>query len=346
MKRLLLFVGLFLLPVSAGFAQTVLVEAFTNTACTNCITPDGQITNYVTTHPNLKLIFYHNNFPSPKDPFFKANKSGSNYRGYGFYNVQADPEAHVRGANGGSAFSSWKSLITDSQGPYSADIAIGLKSIDGGKIQIDVTTTGTSNNKSVQLMIAMTESGIAFNNTESFGNPPSGVWDNVFRKMLPGDSGSTPFVLSGTKTITAIFDTTGTGWHAANMEVIAFLQTVASLPLATTDSAAIIGVGVRPLSSLGVTNSKAVSGALLGSASPDPFTNTTMLPLHLNKTSQVRMVVVNSIGQEVATLADRVFEGGDANIRLDATNLANGIYMVRLFLNGVFHSQMKVVCQR
>jgi hypothetical protein len=68
--------------------------------------------------------------------------------------------------------------------------------------------------------------------------------------------------------------------------------------------------------------------------------------LHLNKTSQVRMVVVNSIGQEVATLADRVFEGGDANIRLDATNLANGIYMVRLFLNGVFHSQMKVVCQR
>jgi hypothetical protein len=63
---------------------------------------------------------------------------------------------------------------------------------------------------------------------------------------------------------------------------------------------------------------------------PNPFNPTTAITYNLPSTMRVSLKLYNVIGQEVLTLANEVQRPGVHTVRLDATDLASGMYFYRL----------------
>ncbi|MEL7363098.1 MAG: T9SS type A sorting domain-containing protein, partial [Bacteroidota bacterium] len=68
----------------------------------------------------------------------------------------------------------------------------------------------------------------------------------------------------------------------------------------------------------------------LEAAYPNPFSETTTLRYALPEASDVRLVVLDALGREVARLVDGPQQPGWHVTRLDGHRLPNGIYIVRL----------------
>ncbi len=72
---------------------------------------------------------------------------------------------------------------------------------------------------------------------------------------------------------------------------------------------------------------------------PNPFNPTTTIKFSLPKTAEIRLIVYNTLGQEVLRLAEGVFGAGEHIVSFDATaasgtSLASGIYFYRLEADG------------
>ncbi len=64
---------------------------------------------------------------------------------------------------------------------------------------------------------------------------------------------------------------------------------------------------------------------------PNPFNPTTNIRFDIPKKSNIRLVVYNSIGQEILVLDEGMKEAGTYEYKFDASNLPSGIYFYRLF---------------
>jgi hypothetical protein len=67
---------------------------------------------------------------------------------------------------------------------------------------------------------------------------------------------------------------------------------------------------------------------------PNPFNPITTIAFTVTKAATVRLVVADLLGQEVAILADGKFDAGKHVRVFDAGNLASGMYLSRLSVNG------------
>ncbi len=67
---------------------------------------------------------------------------------------------------------------------------------------------------------------------------------------------------------------------------------------------------------------------------PNPFNPTTVISAQWPADSDVRLVVYDLLGREVAVLADGRYPAGRYNFTFDATNLASGVYLYRLVVGG------------
>src|SRR5690606_35756726 len=65
-------------------------------------------------------------------------------------------------------------------------------------------------------------------------------------------------------------------------------------------------------------------------AAPNPFIDVTVLRFTLPEPVAVRLVVYDLLGREVARLVDDPLPEGAYHVRFDASNLAAGVYVVRL----------------
>jgi len=63
---------------------------------------------------------------------------------------------------------------------------------------------------------------------------------------------------------------------------------------------------------------------------PNPFNPSTHINFSLPKDSNVKLVVYDVLGREVARLVDRRVQAGEHSINFDAANLASGLYFYRL----------------
>jgi hypothetical protein len=66
------------------------------------------------------------------------------------------------------------------------------------------------------------------------------------------------------------------------------------------------------------------------SAWPNPFNPVTVVGYRLSVVGDVRLSVHDILGREVAVLANGIQQAGSHQVRFDATNLASGVYFVRL----------------
>jgi hypothetical protein len=63
---------------------------------------------------------------------------------------------------------------------------------------------------------------------------------------------------------------------------------------------------------------------------PNPFNPTTQIRFALSGSGNISLKVYDILGREVMTLAEGYHAKGYYNVRLDATNLASGVYFYRL----------------
>ncbi len=64
---------------------------------------------------------------------------------------------------------------------------------------------------------------------------------------------------------------------------------------------------------------------------PNPFNPNTTITFDIAKLSTVKLVVYDLTGREVAVLADNMFHRGRYSINFDATGLASGVYIYRIY---------------
>ena len=80
----------------------------------------------------------------------------------------------------------------------------------------------------------------------------------------------------------------------------------------------------------------------LGQNYPNPFNPTTTISFTLPERADVRLVLVNTLGQVVKEIAVGKYNAGTHEVGLDASDLASGIYFYRLEANE-FNSVRKLV---
>ena len=68
----------------------------------------------------------------------------------------------------------------------------------------------------------------------------------------------------------------------------------------------------------------------LGQNYPNPFNPTTSIDFKLPVRSDVRLVLMNILGQEVKVIASGTYEAGSHSVTLDASSLASGVYFYKL----------------
>lgn len=81
---------------------------------------------------------------------------------------------------------------------------------------------------------------------------------------------------------------------------------------------------------------------LLGRNYPNPFNSSTTIPFKLNESGHVKLEIFNTLGQRIALLVDEEMPDGDHQVFFDGWNLASGVYLYRLHVDGYIQSRMMV----
>ncbi|MCB2212898.1 T9SS type A sorting domain-containing protein [bacterium] len=76
---------------------------------------------------------------------------------------------------------------------------------------------------------------------------------------------------------------------------------------------------------------------------PNPFNPSTTVSINLPAPSGLRVSIFNTVGQEVATLADGDYPVGNHDFTFDGTGLTSGIYFVQATDSGGLHEVRKIV---
>ena len=63
---------------------------------------------------------------------------------------------------------------------------------------------------------------------------------------------------------------------------------------------------------------------------PNPFDTETTLSYGIPTTGHVRIVVMDALGREIATLVDKTLPAGYHTVSWDATSVSSGVYFCRL----------------
>ena len=68
---------------------------------------------------------------------------------------------------------------------------------------------------------------------------------------------------------------------------------------------------------------------------PNPFNPTTTLLVSVPEPSNVRLIVTDMLGREVATLVNGRLESGSHPITFDASQLSSGNYIATITMSGI-----------
>ncbi len=79
---------------------------------------------------------------------------------------------------------------------------------------------------------------------------------------------------------------------------------------------------------------------------PNPFNPTTTITMSLPEIAKVKIVVVNTLGQQVAVLANGYQDAGYHNYTFNASGLASGIYFVQATVPGQLNEMRKIVLMK
>ncbi len=175
-------------------------------------------------------------------------------------------------------------------------------------------------------------------NPDGTGSGPSCYWAEI---LYPDGEGGAPLYFVGTTAglfSTTTLDGLNTEWILESPDQIGH-NWVTSMDVRQSDNYLAIGthgggcyssfvtnpdVGVDPL--LSVTPSEYA----IENIYPNPFNPTTNINIKLPQKSELSVVVFNSLGREVKSLASGSFDAGIHNLVFDGSELSSGVYYVHM----------------
>ena len=331
------YVAFFLLiglqPMTALAQPTALAELFCNINCSNCTTPDNTYDKYLSSHPDVALIKYHNSTTDPQDPFYTFSKPASQDRDvlYGGSGGQNDPSASIDGITAGSEESQWESYTNLSLAHPLPGITSSVSQGPNGIDTISFTVTGSS---SIQVVayVAIKESQIYYVNSEGYGRPPGDLWNDVFRTMLPTPTGSTPFSFSGTHRFSVIYDPSQYLYsgNEQNMTAVVFVQDQKSTSGNNYQVEAIDTIPLAPTA--GVIATTTPTNRLILPA--NPLSAQSEFSFSLVAAGDVQLSLFDLLGRQVRTLVSGMMPSGQTTVNMTGASLAPGCYIARLVVNG------------
>lgn len=343
MKRLLQFGLLSLCFASTtAYAQlpSVLVENFRNVNCANCREPDIQFEQWIEENKsnfNVDIIYWHNKITDPADPFYLASKAESDYRSEEFYVIDANPRVYVQGLDASTQIATWKQFVEGAatEIPKATVNVSEVKALGDNKYSFKVSVTNSSGEK-VRVYAAVTESAIVYDNPKLYGNPPSGRWDHIFRKMLPLRNGAELVGTSGEFIDT--LNLQSKNWDITNMEAVVFVQSENKIP--NSNSRRIWGHTVQSFAMMDVDPSVA-SGFSIRSLA-NPVSSSAPLEVRMAQFGHLRIEMIDMTGKKIATIADNTLPEGLYQFN-DRIEFAAGAYVVNAYVDGNFVGQVKLV---
>jgi hypothetical protein len=329
-------------PINALAQPTVLAELFCNVNCANCPTPDNAYGNFLSSHPGVALIKYHNSDTDPNDLFYTASKPASQDRDvfYGGPGGQNDPSASIDGVVAGSEEAQWETYTNLSLEHPLPSISSSLSQGPNGIDTILFTVTGTSSTQ-VVYYVAIKESQIFYSNTEDYGNPPGNLWNDVFRTMLPAATGSMPFSFSGTHKFSVVYDPSQYLYNGneQNMTAVIFVQDEKASSDNNYQVEAIDTVSLA--SSAGVTEITTPSNRLIIHA--NPISSQEEFAFELASAGDVQLNLYDMLGRQVRTLVEGMMPSGQTTVDMNGNSLPPGCYIARLVVNGQDADQAKFI---
>jgi subtilisin-like proprotein convertase family protein len=76
---------------------------------------------------------------------------------------------------------------------------------------------------------------------------------------------------------------------------------------------------------------------------PNPFNSSTTFRFDVSSPGRVELVIYNLLGEEAARVMNSVMDAGEHTVSFDGRNLASGVYIARLSLNGQFAQSRKIL---
>jgi hypothetical protein len=341
-RYFLLFVLLSIVLFRSASAQ-ILAEDFRNTGCVNCIEPDQQYENFISTHPNLKifLVYIHNNVPSPNDPFYALSKADVNAR-QNLYNPIGDPEVYIGGYDGGNSsthVTNWENL-SEQPPQYSGTLTASASIGAGDTLQIDLHASGSSAGVQVKPYIILVESGIKFANTDAYGNPTDSIWNNIFRATIPASQGGAAFTLSGPQDFHFTYAASGKPWNLDNCKLYAFLQEV---PASSGNSHPIDAFTIASITKADVKNSNGGIITSIEAPVPNPSQSFAKIPFRLSSPANVKITICDDLGREVATVLNQYVSETQSSAIFAPNKISRGVYYARMYAEGVFIGTQKII---
>ncbi len=89
-----------------------------------------------------------------------------------------------------------------------------------------------------------------------------------------------------------------------------------------------------------------ISGFQLAQNYPNPFNSRTRINLTVPRYHRVRLALFNTLGQKVKELLNKPLTPGDYTVNLDASDLASGVYVYRLYADGSLVGSKKMILIR
>jgi hypothetical protein len=94
---------------------------------------------------------------------------------------------------------------------------------------------------------------------------------------------------------------------------------------------------------VGTESDSSLEGSLLFQNYPNPFNPKTVLRYQLPVASDLKLLVYDLLGQEVALLVDGVKAAGRYDVEFDASRLASGVYLYRLIAGNLFQTRKMIL---
>ncbi|HDO06218.1 MAG TPA: T9SS type A sorting domain-containing protein, partial [Bacteroidetes bacterium] len=93
----------------------------------------------------------------------------------------------------------------------------------------------------------------------------------------------------------------------------------------------------------GIGDNQAEIDQLLLQNYPNPFSTQTRIPFRLDKKSNVRLVIYNSLGQKIAEPVSGTLNAGNHKVTFDGSALHPGIYFYRLLVDGFSTTRRMII---
>lgn len=339
--KLLIFSTLFSSIAVMGQQMIPLFEIFTSSTCGPCNAGNTNFKNVVAGKPvnDYVAVKYQQNFPGTGDPYATSETVGR----LNYYAINSIPRMEINGGWNQNASSFTNALYN------SARAATPLYDLNG-TYYVNPTTklvTVSINYKNLTSITSPPKLYVAIiENTTTQNKKTNGetIFENVVKKMLPSQGGSTLSANGNWQNKVFTFQFNGNyrlpaNGQSANMinnaiehsvEQFTDLRVVAWVQ--GTDAAKTVyqAVNLVANASTGIEDSNVPVIASDVNVYPNPMSIGGIAEFYLNKPTDVTITLVNSLGQVIKTDDLKTLDIGNHKYEIDVNALSNGLYFVNI----------------